>query len=326
MDRDMAERLVALLARERRIFHYFRDRYALMMLRYRIGAGARIADLKASRAAALLGKPVIRPLVAACGGGRIGPDDLWEPWQAQDAATYVLGFDLWGSDDRRTWRRMQTSRRGINLVMRLNFDRAHDAVYRRRVDPAGRQYFAFSAHPVDFDPAGRNTLSWARIDIDPESATALIEEVQSDWVRDAACAWREARGLVADKRPDANLRMMGFDKRVKAADMCAYWEEALAPHVPVWAEATLAAAVALLIDVIGVQVIYMHTAGDGCLAKRMDPKWSAPPRSLYEDLPRKFSFERTNDYPPFIRRDATKAFRRRLKIGKAEFWRFAPQT
>lgn len=48
-------------------------------------------------------------------------------------------------------------------------------------------HFNYCGHPVSRQ---RNTLAWARLDLDLNSATALIEEIQSDWIRDVV--WPEA--------------------------------------------------------------------------------------------------------------------------------------
>jgi hypothetical protein len=40
--------------------------------------------------------------------------------------------------------------------------------------------FEWSAHPIRRSPS---TLAWSRVDIDFENGEALIEEIQTDWVR-----------------------------------------------------------------------------------------------------------------------------------------------
>ena len=51
--------------------------------------------------------------------------------------------------------------------------------------------FEWWSHPVRQD--GRHTLAWARMDVDLDAGEALIEEIQSDWIREAVSEWRRSR-------------------------------------------------------------------------------------------------------------------------------------
>jgi hypothetical protein len=76
-----------------------------------------------------------------------------------------------------------TSRRGFNLVLQLNFSSRHDEPYRKLVDPDDYRPFELGGHPVA--KGALHTLAWSRLDIDLNTGEALIEEIQTDWIREA---------------------------------------------------------------------------------------------------------------------------------------------
>ena len=77
-----------------------------------------------------------------------------------------------------------------------------------------------------------------------------------------------------------------------------YAEHVLANHRRLWDEAVLAASLWLLREHLGIRRIFMHTLEGGCALKRM--AGCPPPRSLYENLPRAFCFERVQGVPRFL--------------------------
>ena len=60
-----------------------------------------------------------------------------------------------------------------------------DAPERKRIveNPDVLEAFDDPFHPVA--SGGELTLAWSRIDLDLDRGEALVEEIQSDWVRDA---------------------------------------------------------------------------------------------------------------------------------------------
>jgi hypothetical protein len=177
-------------------------------------------------------------------------------------------------------------------VLQLNLNQQHDKSYQKLNLEQG--YFNTSSNPVS---AVKNTLAWARLDFDWHSNTALIEEVQSDWIRSAQ--WLHNRCLQRQKqgqRLDSATKIWGIDSTLQTTlDYC---QETLSYYQDTWAEAMLWAAIDFLYKEIGLKHIFYHTEASGKLLKNI--AWRAPPQSIYTDLPRKFCFATTDEMPEFI--------------------------
>lgn len=314
MDHHVATEILACLQGERTVFPYYRDRYGIGLLRqlsrrYRPGDSLSIGALKRSQYAPLLQKPRIKMVLARLGHGPIDEPTLalhdYDPQQCH----YLLTLATWGSERRAGRSRRQTSRPGINLVLQLNFNTEHD----RRFGSLGclHSRFNYYGHPVS---PRRNTLAWARIDLDLASNCALIEEVQSDWVRRVAWLARRVEHRLASGEPESTpIRLYGFDCSLATArDYCAYIRD---QHAPIWPEAMLWACVQFIRDELGLETLYYHSEQGGLLLKGIGG--SAPPRSLYTDLPRRFCFTPTREIPPFLREDkeVRRVLRRHPDIG-----------
>ena len=197
---------------ERMNYPYYADREGVWLLARRMGGDTQVRTLRQGDCARYLDRPVLRPLVAGCGGllrtcdvaaladaGQADPKGLnpaarqaleriWAgPWQ-----DFELTLASWGTGNE-WW--TQTSRRGGNLVLQLGFPSDHAVLMGRFLGKAGRKDFEFDAHPIR--TLGRPTLAWARLDIDFASGSALIEEVQSDWLRLA----KEEAAWIAQHEP-----------------------------------------------------------------------------------------------------------------------------
>ena len=173
-------------------------------------------------------------------------------------------------------------------MLQLNFSMAHKRELARLV-PNWEEYNQWSCHPIALDQ--ELTLAWARIDLDLETGEALIEEIQSDWVRDA--------GVYAYRNRDN-----------AEEDWEKYIDQVLRPDTRKWPEAMLTAAVWFLAVEMGIRTIFYHTHESGTKLKRISG--NPPPRSLYTSLPKKFCFELTHNGPLFIR-DANERTRKDLK-------------
>jgi hypothetical protein len=310
----LANEIMACLPKERTLYHYHDDRYAIMLLERLIGEGMAIADIKSSRFAKLLDRPLVRDIVARKGDGRLNAGDLSAVF-ANNQETYVLTAGLWGWKNERSW--CQTSRPGANLVLQMNFSGEHDAAYRKLVDPQGHEPYAAYCHPIC--TKGRNTLAWARIDMDFGSGEALIEEIQNDWLRNAARGARYARTVIYDH--DAERASAGFRQArgVAPEDVIRYYDDILRPHRLNWSDAMLGAALWFLWNEIGLRRIWFHDHATGSRLKKI--AWNLPPRSIYTDLPKRFCFERTADAPAFLLPEQQKKMKHRLKRGQERFWR-----
>lgn len=308
MDRHTADEIIACLRGERTVYPYYRDRYGIALLRHlsrhgRRGEPLSIAALKKSSYAPLLQKPRIKSVLAGLGHDRI--DDLYLAAHDHDPhqENFLLTLDTWGSERRWERRRRQTSRPGLNLVLQLNFSSDHDGRYKKL--GCRHSLFNYSGHPVS---RSRNTLAWARIDLDWASDCALIEEVQSDWIRRVAwLAERVERRLASGRPVSEPTRYYGLQCPLAVARAyCAYVRER---YAAIWAEATLWASIQFIREKLGLRDVFYHSENGGRLLKGI--RSCAPPRSLYTDLPRRFCLAPTREVPPFLAED--KAVRRVLR-------------
>ncbi len=239
MDRIVAEGILAPFAGREVVFRYFKDRYALQLLAYAAAEGRSLSEMRCGRFRPLLQKPAVRAVLADR-GGRGADWHLLDTFFPKPTEDYTLTFGLWGDDEDSTW--YQTTRPGFNVVVQLNFPRVHDRAYRRYVAPRGSDPFAFEWHPIH--DGGRQTLAWSRLDLDLDRGEALIEEIQSDWVR---CATRAAEDALfslveGDFEPPAWLD----GARCDALQLFRYVEHVLSNHRRWWSEAMLAASLWVL--------------------------------------------------------------------------------
>jgi hypothetical protein len=210
-----------------------------------------------------------------------------------------LTLGQWGSDTtRRHDPYYQTSRQGRNLVLQINFNRAHDEQYRRLFNAVEMRRFNGALHPVARN--GRTTLAWARIDLDLRTGEALIEEIQNDWIRVAHHRYRDLSRSMERLQSRNELRELA-DRMTEYRALHSYVNNVLAPHVPIWDEAALMATIAFLRDDVGIGTIYYHTFESGCRIKKM--RRSFPPRTIYSALPRRFCFRVTERVPEFLMQD-----------------------
>ncbi|WP_148715949.1 hypothetical protein [Chitinolyticbacter meiyuanensis] len=286
MEAQLIDDIVAILPHGRTRFDYYPERYAWLLLRHAVGNGCNIAELRQSPYAGLLHKPRVKAWLAQLGGPRLRPDDVL----AADGDATPLHFTL--TLDR--WQGQQTTRGNANLVLQLNFDREHDRHYQNLIAPTQRYGpFVCASHPVC--EGGRNTLAWARLDIDLETGEVLIEEIQNDWLRRVTHCLKYPRYL---QRRGAN------------PDGLAEYAAWLLPRYQrIWAEAMLAATVWFVREELGIARMFYHSPESNLRLKDLDADW-APPRSLYTDLPRQFCFRQQGTVPHFLRHKRAKLARR----------------
>ena len=283
MDIQQLEEIKACLTGNRMVFQYIPDGYALQLLGDYIGDGMSIAQLRQSPYGKLLNKAIVREALAHAGNGRL------EPWHLQAVAhqynqhkplNFVLTLSEWGTDDKqwRAWH--QLSRTGYHLVLQLNFARDHHIQLQSLLKPFSTAPFSSHNHPVALD--GRyETFAWARIDLDFACNQALIEEIQSDWVKEAYDPMME--GVYGENA----LRQ--------------YQREVLQPYARVWDEAMLAAALKLIRHDLGIREVFYNSYDTGNKLKGLAQYKSYPPRSLYTELPKRFCFASTSEAPDFLK-------------------------
>jgi hypothetical protein len=305
MEHQLAKDIIAILPDDRTLFRYDEDRYAFMLLDYAFSNGVPIAKVKRSRFARLLERPAVKKLLANSGNGKLSCDEFARAWQLT-TQSYVLSLGLWGSQKAQDRDWYQTSRTGTNLVLQLNFDGRHDQALKRLLGPYHKTSFAYDGHPVN--RRGRNTLAWSRIDLDLDHGEALIEELQNDWLRNAAADLEGVRQHCDDNMPTR----MAMER---------YYNDVLVPHVNLWSEAMLSAVLFFLIDEIGIRNIWLHDFETGNRLKKL--KWGQPPRSLYTSLPKRFCFEKVAQAPKFLFDGVSRDQRKRFNAGKERFWKLA---
>ena len=312
MRKQLAKEIIACLPRGRTLFPYFEDRYAAYLLGRHVGDGMPIADIKRGRFAKLLARPNVAEIVARKGDGQLCAADLDYAWPL-DPRFYRLTVGIWGEGKRDTWQ--QTSRDGYNLVLHLNFSTDHDKAFRNVFED---NPFSFVCHPNA--RAGYLTLAWARLDIDLDRDLALIEEVQSDWIKRAAWIRDDLSDCVSSKgRRRVIRRWCGGN--VNPDKAAAYTHKLLADHGGIWDQAMLTAAIWFLFEEIGISTIYHHDADFGGRLKNLDTEFGLPPRSLYRDLPRKFCFEKTGSAPEFLQAESPRVLKAIGRKCPVSFWR-----
>ncbi len=308
MEKRCAEEILACLSQERTPFHYYRDYYALQLLGYAAGDGAPLDVLRAGPFGRLLNKAPVRRVLSRCGDGRLDRARLQAHWE-EGALPFLLTLGLWDGS-RWSWR--QTSRPGYNLVLRLNFTQDHDRRFRRLFAPYYEEASLnpWAAHPLlrrHERRYFRETLAWARIDVELERGEALIEEIQTDWIREA----QDARRHLA--RDPAGGAAVTAEEARREASARRYLDHVLAPYVALWDEAMLSATLQFLREELGITSIWYHTWEAGNALKGIAPR-SGPPRSLYTRLPRRFCFTETNQGPALLCNRHTE---RRLRKARA---------
>jgi hypothetical protein len=271
-------------------FEYTRGEFAAILLRHAVDGEPRVNLLRRTRWGRLLDRPAIRARLARRGDGRLRRADLR---RIRDDTTqrYDLTFGEWGVAGKRSdWWWTQTSRPGLDLVVQLNFDVGHDAAYDALLGSPDDCPFADGGHPTH---SVRHTLGWSRVDLDLDAGEALVEEVQSDWIREVD----DYVDCLQNCTCERVCRAWAWRGAMPPTDqVVTYARELVAPHRKLWAEAILAATVDLLVGRLGIRRIWYHTWDGGRLMKRCGDA----PRSLYTDLPRRFCFQETADAPPFM--------------------------
>lgn len=313
--------LIRQILPERMRYPYYADRENAWLLARRMPAKATVRSLRQGTLARYLESPVLQPLVAK-GGGLIERRDVallgdanatgaelrsaalsnalervWSmPWH-----DFELTLDVWGQNNE-WW--TQTSIKGGNLVLQMGFPSDHARLMGKYLGVQTRKDFEFDLHPIQ--TRGRPTLAWARLEIDLDAGVALIEEVQSDWLRMV----KEEVEWLTQQNPRA--------RHLRTARQ---YDEALrAEYGKRWPRAMLLAALILLRDELGIREVYVHRPETGKRLKRIDGL--APPVSLYSTLPKRFGFEQVSHAPEFLQ----KKRRRDLSVLQKEgplFWYMA---
>jgi len=286
----------------KRKFFYFKERYASMLLAEVTRYQNDLSKLRKSPFGKLLQRPSVKQALAKCGGRNLSPDLFNYAW-SDNTLPFTIDFGQWGNADYQN----QTSRRGFNLVVRLNFSNHHASEYQRLYKPDDHTMFNYCGHPVlvgDHGSKTPETLAWARIDLDFAKDEALIEEIQTDWIRQAKS---ELQDVLKAMEEGTEYQAYGSEAKLSSAKY--YLEHTLKPYEKLWSEAMLTAAIEIIVKEIGIKNIYYHTHISGRIIK--DIPGRSPPRSLYTSLPKRFCFQESKYGPDFI--EKTRSFKKKRR-------------
>lgn len=296
MKQAEAQEIIECLPRGKTKYFYFKDKYALDLLSLWVGDGRRIPEIRRGPFSSLLARPVFKDVLSGRGDGRLSASDLLPLWP-DHRECYLLTLGTWGRD-RDRWRGFyQTSRSGVNLVLQLNFSSTHNRAFDKLIgDDSG---FEYRAHPIAQKPY--RTLAWARLDIDLEAREALIEEIQTDWIRLAMMRRTTVEALETTDEGRRRVRQRSYGGvSVSSQALASYVENVLGPHIRLWDEAILSASIWFLRHELGLRHIYYHDWAFGNRLKGISG--TRPPRSLYTSLPKRFCFRLSGRGPGFLDR------------------------
>lgn len=307
MDDKLLEEVIACLPSQRTQFCYGKDQYAVYLLQQHLAsASGSIHSLKQSRLKKLLDRPAIKELLKNSGNGQLELTQLDNLYPSQPEH-YVLTLGKWGHKKRYDWN--QTSRPGANLVLQLNLNNQFDAMF-KAVTGCDLNHMTTSFHPKSHKRTA--TLAWARLDMDFTTGEILIEEIQSDLIRDLEKTLKRA----LHSSCSGNMRVYWSKSTLDRDRLVGYCKHVLNVQKRIWSEVMMAATLWFVQQELGFSKIYYHTFATGKVMKKING--CAPPRSLYTDLPEKFCFEITKQAPQFIANNA-KAMRR-LKATQNPEW------
>ena len=292
MKLELAREVLACLPKGRTLYHYTKDDYAFFLLKKWSEKENKIHKLKETGARKLLDKPAIKPYLASCFNGEIDPNGIPSQQYTRHGRSYRLSLDIWG-EDHRYWKMNQVSRRGVSLVLQLNLNNQHRTGLSSCMQVGKRNPFRGYGHPVrDGDYP---TLSWCRLDIDLDKREVLIEEIQSDLLRDMRTVFLKAK----EEKSEGNSEFQYCGAKFDTARFIRFWNAEFLGHEKTWSEATLSAALWFLIQELGMKMIYYHTFESGNYLKGIS--YQCPPKSLYTKLPKQFCFEETKEIPALLK-------------------------
>lgn len=301
-------------------YNYYRDKYALQLLKYHVKNQVKINELKSSRYQGLLGKQVVNDMIKACSHGVLYSEALQSHYQnnwEEEGKGFNYTVSKWGeyvSHRNDSWN--QTSRPGYNLVLQLNFDDWHNCKYHQLVkNEYGGDPFIFCSHPVA--EQRHFTMAWARLDIDLDCGEVLIEEIQNDWLREVI-SLKKALGIKRESQTKW-LKKHWFFKYSDTQKFIQY-AEFTAQYQKIWQEAILSLAIQFAKEELGIDTVYYHQFDSGNKLKGLE-HGSKPPKSLYTHLPKRFCFEQTREAPEFIKKE--KYLRKKLKNNDLSWWKLS---
>ena len=286
------------IATEGKRFRYHKDQYPLDLLTLYLKHPQHISQVRKSPLGHFLQKPTVKKILASQGHAQLKAETFMDHADEKTRDfNYTIG--TWGRYEKHFNNPYyQTSRGGVNLVLQLNFDPVHNSQYFRYVQPHQAKHpFVCCDHPTR--KYGDFTMAWARIDVDLEEGEALIEEVQTDWLRYAKHASEKVRTGMKNNEVHSDVKL-GFGSM---KNFLIYAEQCLSVYYQLWDEAVLDAALVFLVKELGCRRIYYHSYETGCCLKGLSEAEKRPPKSLYTRLPKKFGFRETDEAPYLLKKE-----------------------
>ncbi|MCR9251993.1 MAG: hypothetical protein NXI20_16315 [bacterium] len=296
------EFLMATLETDKKTYRYFKDKYALDLLSMGLKNEMSIASLKKSELGFLTNKEAVKQRLSKAGNKKVDHAFFKNVYNTKDIYfNYTLG--KWGEYFKRhkdEW--YQTSRSGLNLVLQLNFDESHNCSYSDLIRPGTYHPYVNNYHPVK--EKGALTMAWARLDIDLNDGAVLIEEIQTDWLREAKEDWNSAKYRLVEGKNLSQNQLRNLMSENRATTISRYYEESLKKYVALWDEAVLNLAIHFSVHELGCKTVYYNTFETGNYMKGLDEYDDRPPKSLYTKLPKKFGFKTTDEPPAMLKKES----------------------
>lgn len=278
-------------------YYYYKDKYAIDRILEQKVDRINSQTLREAGLVKEAHNPLVKKLLVKAKGA-LSAQELYGYWP-EEGQCFNITFGKWGEAPKRSkkgsW--YQTSRSGYSFVLQLNFSTDHNRDFYRFLKPSsGIRSFQYTGHPIATQRFV--TMGWCRMDIDFETNEVLIEELQTDWIRELADMEKRLNVIKTDVNAERFFTYHGFN--TSRRNWLSYLETTR-PYKSIWSEALLHAAVVFAKQELGIPNVWMHTYESGNLFK--DLKYSKPPRSLYTKLPKKYGFEQTVQGPLFLRKE-----------------------
>ncbi|MFY0674860.1 MAG: hypothetical protein JXQ87_15785 [Bacteroidia bacterium] len=301
-------------------YYYYRDKFLIdRLIRKRACSNElKVQDIKGTFTEKLLQKEwFVNSFLAKSNKPIISVEGLEHYWP-ENTIEFEISVSSWGEIPKKhrkdKW--LQTSRSGYNLVLQVNLNQEHLKLYNSWLKPKwhGEGIFNCTCHPVSEKDI---TLGWIRLDIDFVTSEVLIEEIQTDWVREVNSL---AKNLKVAKNENIQKILRNEGIQGSLDDFWKYFNY-LKPVSKIWDELFLSVAIWFSKIELGIDNLWMHTF-ESCLLFK-DQIDSKPPKSLYSKLPKRMGFEVTDNSPEFLKNEVyLKRYFRKAEREKTRWYRY----
>ncbi|MGB0430876.1 MAG: hypothetical protein ACPGLV_10410 [Bacteroidia bacterium] len=280
-------------------YYYYKDRYLVQsLLENQNGDTISVATIKNDFDAKLFQKNWFKEQFLQNSGNRKVCKDSLEFYWPKETFEFDIEVSKWGEEPKKhkkdKW--LQTTRSGYSLVLRINLSQEHFELYRSWLKPSwyGEGIFNCTCHPVSEKDI---TLGWVRLDLDFETDEVLIEELQTDWLRELNKLAKNLRNADVAK---CKQLLMFENIEGSLIDFWKYYNYML-PISKMWDELFISATLWFVKNELQIKKVWMHSYETCSLFK--DQQNAMPPRSLYTKLPKKMGFVKTEKAPSFLQNE-----------------------